>query len=177
MDKIEEILAALDDSDDDKPDEPTSEDTPPKDNSAIKQIRAAVKEWEKRAKAAEAKVQEYETKEREATVKGVFKELELPEKQAALFLKTHEGDVTADAIKQFVVDYGLKDEVATETGGTTEEKSQGFQPGGTGGGIPEPKVYSLDEAKQLVGTDPGRLESLIAAGRVQLDVLPGNVKK
>lgn len=181
MPSIDEILADLDASEDNA--EVAGEDADNStDNSAIKAIRAAEKEAKKQArelgkalKEAQAEIATFRNAERESTVKGVFAELELPEKQAALFLKTHEGDVTADAIKQFVQDYGLKD-LSAETGGTTEEKSEGFQPGGTGGAPADPKMYSLDEAKTLAATDGARLEQLIASGRVALDTLPGNKK-
>lgn len=172
MPSIEEILADLED--DDSPKEPESsgeEQQTPSDNSTIRSIRQALKDAEKRAKAAEAKVLEFETEKRTNTVKGVFKELELPERQAELFLKTHDGEVTSDAIRQFVTDFGLKD-LSGETGGTTEEKSQGFEPGGTGGSAPEPKFYSLDEVKQMPAD---QVEALAKAGRLKLDQLPGNL--
>lgn len=183
MPSIEEILADLEASETEEP--AGQEDETPagtSESSAIKAIRDSQKSWEKKArelgkelKAAHAQITEFTTTKRTETAYGVFDQLELPKAQADLFLKNHEGDVTADAIRQFVTDYGLKD-LSAETGGTTEEKSEGFQPGGTGSGTAEPKVYSLDEAKTLAGSDPARLESLISSGRVSLDTLPGNRK-
>lgn len=175
----DEILAALAAGE-----EAPDEETPAGDgseNSAIKQIRESQKMWEKKAKELakenktllDFKVQT-EEKARRDTVSAVFTELELPEKQAELFLKTHDGEVTSDAIRQFVVDFGLKD-LSEQGDKTTEEKSQGFTPGGTGGGNPPPaEVFDLNKAMELASSDPAKLEKMFSEGRLKLETLPGN---
>lgn len=174
MPSLDELLAGLEDAPESADD--GEDETPPANESpTIKQIRDAQKSWEKKArelgkelKATNEKLQAYETEKRETTVKSVFAELDLPEKQANLFLKTHEGEITPDAIRQFVTDYGLKD-LSEETGGTTEDKSQGFQPGGTGGAAaPTGSKIPRAEWLQLVQSDPLRAQKLHSEGRVDM---------
>lgn len=171
MPDIEEILAALADENDDGQSEEQA--VPPTQTSQMKDLRDWGKQWEKKAKELARLNRELEEfrskaleKERLVTVSAVFKELELPEKQADLFLKAHEGEVTADAIRQFVTDYGLKD-LSVETGGTTEQKSEGFEPGGGGqSSVPGPKVYSRAEWLALAKTSPDKARQLYESGRV-----------
>ena len=174
MPTIEEILRELEASDvesgeavEDKHDAGDNE------NATIRAIRESQKEWEKRAKELAKEVRTLRTQaetaaeeSRKATALGVFKELELPEKQAELYLKTVEGDVTADSIRQFVTDFGLKD-LSADTGGTTEDKSQGFEPGGTGGAPPKADLISTVELAQIMATDPARASQLVAEGKVE----------
>ena len=171
MPGIEDILRDLDADETEGSEE---EVTPVDDNVTIKAIRESQKQWEKKAKelARENKAlvefkKEVEDKTRLETVSSVFKELGLPDKQAELFLKTHEGEVTADNIKQFVQDYGLKD-LSEETGGTTEDKSGGFTPGGVGGAAGGVKGVTREEWLKLVKTDVDRAQRLFAEGRVDL---------
>lgn len=173
MPSVEEILADLEASEEKEAEGEEKEEAPGSENATIKQIRDAQKTWEKKArdlgkalKASEARVAEFEDTQRRTTAEGVFKEIGLSEKQAALYLKNHEGDVTSESIRQFVTDYDLAD-LSKETGGTTEEKSGGFQPGGTGN--TESSTAALMPRKewlQLVGTDPARAEKLLRDGRV-----------
>jgi hypothetical protein len=187
MATVDEILASLEDSSGDASDggdAGTGGDTPeptPTETATIKAVREWGKSWEKKAKEAlkqVADLEAYKTSvveaERKATVSTVFKELELPEAQAELFLKVNEGEVTADAIKQFVTDYGLKGGEDL-SGGTTESKSGGFDAGGPNDARPlGSKMYTADEALQLAQSDPEAYAAARKAGRVQLDKLPGN---
>src|SRR5438874_2524726 len=102
----------------DEESEETTEETAVSEteNATIKAIRESQKKWEKAAKDAtkllresEAKVTAFESAARESTAKAVFKEIGLSEKQAGLFLRVSEGEVTPESVRQFVQDYELAD--------------------------------------------------------------------
>src|SRR6266496_1882573 len=131
MASVDEILAAIN-APDDEADNETEVTDGADDNSTIKTLRSKLKEKQSALKALGVEVTElrdFKTTTVETgrtnTAKEVFKGLELPEETAALFLKVHEGDVTPEAIKQFVVDYKLPAKFeGSDTQQTTEQKSE-----------------------------------------------------
>jgi hypothetical protein len=135
----------------------------------LAKVRDWGKGWEKKAKELAKEVaplREFkanaESEQRVGTAKSVFKELELPDEQVDLFLKVHEGDVTPEAIKKFVVDFRLKD---LGEGAIREEKD--FEPG-AGGDAPSSKTYTREEFDALLYTDPARAERLFREGKVDM---------
>lgn len=171
MDAVDEILAALNKADDESEEEPEVVEDKSGDkagNKVIREMRAAMKKQADELKELrEFKTTTVETT-RTNTAKEVFKKLELPEEQAALFLKNHEGDVTADAIKQFVVDYKLPAK-SEEIEGTrsSESKSEGFEAGGSNDATAQGRQKITRKAlDELMYTDPVQAGKLVDAGLV-----------
>lgn len=195
-DILRALTAASDDADDDDADDDQDEGTPEVesneatqpdsastvDTNKLKAVRDWGKNWKKQAKLLEKEAEELrafkstvETERRTNTAKAVFTELGLSEKVANLYLRIHEGDVDAESIKQFVVDYDLTPD--TEGRGTTDEKTAGFEPGGPGETVaPGKKILDADEARALAASDPEALEKLVSEGKVRFEKLPGNLE-
>jgi len=171
---VEEILRALEADDEPANGEETETPDAP-ENTTLKAVRDWGKGWEKKAKSFEKKVEDLEKfrtevveRERKTVVTGVFKELGLPEKQADLFLKTNDGEVTADAVKQFVTDFGLVPG-GEEEGQEKVEEKRGFEPGGVSpqGGTPKPVLVTTAELMELLKTDPAQASKLVEEGKVE----------
>jgi hypothetical protein len=130
-----------------------------------KSLAKALKAEKQRADEAEAFRLQVETERNTALARNVFKSANLPEKQAELFLKIHQGEVTEEAAQQFIVDneLGVIDAVAP----TTPKDS--FEPGG-GSGTPVPPgqgFLSDEEALALRQTDPRQYIAAMNAGRIK----------
>lgn len=173
MPTVEEILRDLE-ADDESTGDGADETPDAPDTATIKAVRDWGKGWEKKAKAQEKELEKLRTfqtevteRERTATVAGVFKELGLPERQAELFLKTNEGEVTADVVRQFVTDFGLVP--SGEGKGEEPEEKKGFEPGGISpqGTSPKPTLVTPQELLKILKEDPARADQLVAEGKVQ----------
>lgn len=170
---VEEILAAVQ-NETEETEEPESQEAGD-DNSVIRGLRAKLKEKNSALKTLGievAELREFKTEAvtsvRKNTAKEVFKGLELPEETADLFLKVHEGEVTPDAIRQFVVDYKLPAKLeGAENAPTTAQLSEGFTPGGSSdAAAPGASTVSREEFDKLLYTDPSKAEKLWKEGRV-----------
>lgn len=171
---VEEILAELEGSEDEPEDDGEGEDKSG-DNPTIRQIRESQKHWQKQArdlgkalKDANATIAEFESKTRVTTAEGVFEQLGLTKKQAALYLATKPEEVSADTIKAFVKEYELAE--ITEGGQEdSETESTGFEPGGLGGaGVASSTKVPRTEWLKLAETDPAKAEKMFLDGRVDL---------
>lgn len=172
---VEEILAAVQ-SDNDETPEPEGQEGAD-DNSVIRSLRAKVKEKNSALKTVTeelARLKEFEQTTiqtaRQTTAREVFKGLDLPAENADLFLKVHEGEVTPDAIKQFVVDYKLPAKLeGVEDAPTTAQMSEGFTPGGSSdAAAPGASTITREEFDKMLYTDPSKAEKLWKEGRVSL---------
>ena len=175
MSTVDELLAALQ-AEEEAAEAAASGDTgegsnPAAESNVMKQIRdrnkaltKALKEEKARADAAEAYRVEVETAKNTALARNVFKGANLPEKQADLFLKIHQGEVTEEAAKQFIVDneLGVIEDVAP-----TQPKDS-FEPGGPGVPVPAGRGFLSDEeAATLRSTDAKAYIQAMNDGRIK----------
>lgn len=171
MPTIEEILANLDSVDDGSSD--TDEKPAGSQEGDAKGLRAELEKYVKKANSLEkkynavaAEFEKQREEQRTLSTTSTFKELGLTEKQAQLFLKTNDGDVTKEAIEAFVEDYGFKPaenkDAANDSGGTFKPGSGVADAGaGTTAGF-----MSEEEATQLRRTDARAYARAIQEGRV-----------
>ena len=168
MSTPEEILAKLleDEGSDDDSDDAGVDGV--KETSAFKALRDSKNAWEKKAKdlARENKsLLEFktsaETTSRATSLESAFTALEL-----TVDPSLYSGDdVSVESVKQWAVDKKIKS--FDETGGTTEDKSKGFSPGGAGdGAAPGVKLYTRDEWLNVVAKNPAEGRRLFETGRV-----------
>ena len=168
MSTPEEVLAALlaDEGNDDDGDDAGADGA--RETSAFKALRDSKNQWEKKAKdlARENKAllefkTSAETTSRAKSLEDAFKELEL-----TVDPSLYGGDeVSVESIKQWAVDKKIKN--FDETGGTTEDKSKGFSPGGAGdGAAPNAKLYTREEWLNVVAKDAAEGKRLFEAGYV-----------
>jgi len=107
--------------------------------------------------------------EREATVAATFIESGLDKRHAKLFTALNpEGEVTPETVAGFAREYGLI-EGSEEDTKTSDEKT-GFKPVRTdeGAGL---KVYTGDEALELLKSDPATYRKMVESGRVKTEKL------
>lgn len=170
MPTIEEILADLND----EGDEPTDDKPAGSQDGEAKGLRAELEKYVKKANSLEKKYnavtaafEEQRAEQRASQTTATFKELGLSEKQAQLFLKTNDGDVTKEAIEAFVEDYGFKPAESTPT--STGSGDTSFKPGT---GVADAAAGSTagfmseEEATQLRRTDARAYARAIQEGRV-----------
>lgn len=166
------LLASLENEETDE-----GETTDGGENNAIKQVRDHAKKLEKQLKSAAKELGELRefkqtvvADQTKATVQKAFTDAGLNEKHASLFLKVHDGEVTADAVKNFVTEYGLVPGEATDeteepaeksTFAPTQAASDGAAQQGTG-------TISRPDWLKIVGTDPAKAQKLQAAGKVDM---------
>jgi hypothetical protein len=182
MPTLEEILAEIDSQ------EPGQ--TPPavpegSDNSVIKQLRdwgkeneKRAKEFEKTAKKASDALSVYQEKEKLTQISSVFKEVGLPEKNAALFQKLNpEGEVTEETVRAFAEEYALpltpKEPPATEQ--EQQQKAfaghqpQGWTPqAGSDASSSGQGKMSSQEFNDLYKTNPVAAVQAVREGRAEL---------
>lgn len=184
MPTAEEILASLD-VDDEGEQEESPEEQGRNENSAIRSARKAAKDWESKAKTLAQEVKDLqafkaqvESSTKAASAKDVLAELGLNDKQASkqaeLFLKVHDGDVTPEAVKQFAVDYGLVDEGDGSDETPPVVASRSFEPGGTGGtaGADPPELMTRDNWEALYFRDKDAAMKVAREGKVDLSGTP-----
>lgn len=147
------------------------------ENSVIRGLRDQIKEKNAQLKTLGEEVgtlREFKTtvesERKTATVTDVFKGLGMDEDkakaQSTLFLKVHEGDVTPEAVKQFLVDYKLVESI--EGVQTSEQNAQGFTPANTGGSSSGSQIMSAEDANALKKSNPASYLQAVRDGRVPL---------
>lgn len=155
------------------------EESPGTPGDGPKALRDHAKSLEKQLKAAQAKVAEaeqlqarlaeYEAKERTSSVTAAFQALGLNPKHAAFYPKDQESD--PEAIKAWAVDNDFLTPEEDETP-APPAATPGFTPTVIAGSVPPgSKVLNNDEFGELLKTNPNEAFRLYQAGRVKLDSL------
>lgn len=152
------------------------------ENQTVKDIRAAQRRAEGRAREAEklAKEQatelaEYRTERKQATVTKVFTEAKIDQPLLAKMFLLENPSIAADAItKEAVTEYATKNgwQAPAADEGSGEEGGTGFSPvlGGNADAqrLGDKKV-SPKELFELMATDPARANRLANSGMVDLE--------
>lgn len=162
----------------------TETETPP-DSTSMKKLRDWANARDKVAKQAEKLAKEneelkafrveVETTKKAADAGTIFRELQLPEQMAGLFVKEAD-EVSAAKVAEWATGYGLTPVTPDPTQPTEEEQKgagTGFQP------VTEPtgtfvdgKTYSLDDVKELLKRGQSdKVKELHEKGLVHLDKL------
>jgi len=156
---FEELLAELE-LEEEKDSE--REPEPQKESTNLKQLRDAYKREERRRKAVEDKLAEYQTKERETALSGAG----LSPRQQTAYLKMYE-EVSDASVAEFKRDVLGVQEASedSETPQPSEVPAPTFQPT-AGGEAPGAKVWEFADWQKLMAEDPVKGRAIATAGRV-----------
>ena len=155
-----------------------SEETIPQMRERIEALSKQVKDAEKASREAQDKARLYEARD-------VFREAGYNPKHADLFVKSHDGDITAEAVGGFAGEYGLAPATASTSEESSPEQSETgkdedpgkdlspFNRAGSGAGeggaaTANDNLMTRDEWEDLNRRDPNAARAALQRGRVQI---------
>jgi len=141
-----------------------------------KRMERKVRDLEKQLAEANARIEGFERKEKQAGQIDKLSQAGLNAKHAKLFLAINPEveDITPEAVKSFMEEYSLT--AAPSENGEQKEESTTEEPGftpaavpGTTSPRPSQKVYEREEYIQLQERDPAQALVVLREGRVKLE--------